>query len=173
MNDPKQKVAEVINRIERGEIAPEKAWAEIRDLKDEYVKVLTRYYPKIRDAEQSWHTFIGNKFQQLIYSILKGYVGRLKSKNSAFQTLHVLTEDEIVKKFFKENNIPVDIVKISGSVEITPALGVAQAIVDLISTGSTLALNDLRLITKIYESEAVLVANEKCLSNGKKMACPI
>ncbi|OGE64957.1 ATP phosphoribosyltransferase, partial [Candidatus Daviesbacteria bacterium RIFCSPLOWO2_02_FULL_36_7] len=54
------------------------------------------------------------------------------------------------KKFFKENNITVDIVKISGSVEITPALGVAQAIVDLISSGSTLALNDLRILTKIY-----------------------
>ena len=75
---------------------------------------------------------------------------------------------ESTKKFFKENNIPVEVVKISGSVEITPALGVAQAIVDLTSSGSTLALNDLRALTKIYESEAVLIANEEALKNGKK-----
>lgn len=75
---------------------------------------------------------------------------------------------ESTKKFFKENNIPVEVVKISGSVEITPALGVAQAIVDLTSSGSTLALNDLRALTEIYESEAVLIANEEALKNGKK-----
>jgi len=76
---------------------------------------------------------------------------------------------ESAKKFFKENNIPIEVVKISGSVEIAPALGVAQAIVDLTSTGSTLALNDLRMLTKIYESESVLVANEKSLLNGRKI----
>lgn len=72
------------------------------------------------------------------------------------------------KKFFRENNIPVEIVNISGSVEITPALGVAEAISDLTSTGSTLALNDLRVLTKIYNSEAVLIADEDALVNGKK-----
>lgn len=66
--------------------------------------------------------------------------------------------------FFKKNNITAQIVRISGSVEIAPALGVAQAIADLMSTGSTLALNDLRPLTKIYESEAVLIANEKSTS---------
>lgn len=76
---------------------------------------------------------------------------------------------ESTKKFFQKNNIPVDIVSISGSVEITPALGVAQAVVDLTSTGSTLALNDLRALTKVYDSEAVLIANEQTLINGKKV----
>lgn len=73
------------------------------------------------------------------------------------------------KKFFKENGISIEVVSISGSVEITPALGVAEAIVDLTSSGSTLALNDLRLLTKIYDSEAVLIANEQTLLNGKKI----
>ncbi|HWY79323.1 MAG TPA: ATP phosphoribosyltransferase [Candidatus Sulfotelmatobacter sp.] len=73
------------------------------------------------------------------------------------------------KDFFKKNNISVAVVKISGSVEITPALGVSQAIVDLTSSGSTLALNDLRVLTKIYDSEAVLIANEQTLINGKKV----
>lgn len=75
---------------------------------------------------------------------------------------------ESTKKFFRENNISTEIVKISGSVEIAPALGVAQAIVDLTSSGSTMALNDLRLLTKIYDSEAILVANGNSINNGRK-----
>ena len=76
---------------------------------------------------------------------------------------------ESSKKFFKENGISTEIVEISGSVEIAPALGVAQAIVDLTSSGSTMALNDLRLLTKIYDSEATLVANGNSLTNGGKV----
>lgn len=67
------------------------------------------------------------------------------------------------RKFFEKNRIKVNIFKISGSVELAPALGVAEAIVDLVSTGSTLALNDLRMLTKIYDSEAVLIANKETI----------
>lgn len=70
--------------------------------------------------------------------------------------------------FFKKSDIRVDVVQIKGSVEVAPILGVADAIVDLISTGSTLALNDLRVLTKVYDSEAVLIANNQALLNGKK-----
>jgi ATP phosphoribosyltransferase len=70
-------------------------------------------------------------------------------------------------QFFKENNIPVQIIKISGAVEIAPALGVADAIVDITATGSTMILNDLRPIGTLLKSEAVLVANESSLQNGK------
>lgn len=72
------------------------------------------------------------------------------------------------KKFFKENNIDVNLMQINGSVEITPALGIADAIADLASTGSTLALNDLKILTKIYESEAVLIANERISGQKNK-----
>lgn len=71
-------------------------------------------------------------------------------------------------KFLKKNSVSAQMVKISGSVEIAPTLGVAQAIADLMSTGSTLALNDLRPLTKIYDSEAVLIANEKSASQESK-----
>lgn len=72
------------------------------------------------------------------------------------------------KEFFQKNNLSVEVIKISGSVEITPALNIAQAIVDLTSTGSTLALNDLKVLTKIYDCESVLIASEQVLVNGKK-----
>ena len=71
------------------------------------------------------------------------------------------------QKFFKEKNVPIEIVTIRGSVEITPALGVADAIVDLTSSGSTLALNDLIIIEKVFDSEAVLLSNNQPLTNEK------
>lgn len=73
-----------------------------------------------------------------------------------------------VKAFFVKKKIAVEIVKIKGSVEITPALGVAQAIADLISTGSTLTLNDLTVIEKIYDSQAVFIANKKARAQKDK-----
>lgn len=72
------------------------------------------------------------------------------------------------KYFLKQQNIQANVVQISGSVEITPILGIAQAIVDLVSTGSTLALNDLRIVQKIYDSETVLIANSTTIENKKK-----
>lgn len=53
MSDPKQKVMEIIDRIEKGEIPPDKAWNEIKNMKEEYVELLPEYYPKIKNAEQS------------------------------------------------------------------------------------------------------------------------
>ena len=72
------------------------------------------------------------------------------------------------KYFLAQNNLTATIVPIGGSVEITPTLGVANAIVDLTSTGSTLALNDLRPVAKLYDSEAVLIANNKSIQKTNK-----
>jgi len=62
-------------------------------------------------------------------------------------------------RFFKERNVSVELIEISGAVEITPLLGVADAIVDLVSTGSTLAVNGLRAIETILQSEAQLISH--------------
>lgn len=63
------------------------------------------------------------------------------------------------RRFFEGRGIPVDVIPISGAVEVAPRLGLAEAIVDLVSTGSTLVMNGLRPIGDVLESEAVLVAN--------------
>ncbi|MFT6205243.1 MAG: ATP phosphoribosyltransferase, partial [Spirosomataceae bacterium] len=64
-------------------------------------------------------------------------------------------------KFLADNNIKADIHEISGSVEIAPSIGLAEAICDIVSTGSTLLSNGLKEVEKIYNSEAVLVASNK------------
>ncbi|HSG87432.1 MAG TPA: ATP phosphoribosyltransferase [Candidatus Limnocylindrales bacterium] len=63
------------------------------------------------------------------------------------------------RAFFGSRNVPVEVIPISGAVEVAPRLGLAEAIVDLVSTGSTLVMNGLRPIAEVLASEAVLVAN--------------
>jgi len=67
------------------------------------------------------------------------------------------------RKFFESIGGHPEIITISGSVEVAPALGLADAIVELTATGSSLQLNDLRPIHTILESEAVLIANRTAL----------
>jgi ATP phosphoribosyltransferase len=63
------------------------------------------------------------------------------------------------RRFFAERMVEVEIIPISGAVEVAPRLGLAEGIVDLVSTGSTLAMNGLRQIGDVLASEAILVAN--------------
>jgi ATP phosphoribosyltransferase len=71
---------------------------------------------------------------------------------------------KILKDFFDKNNTTVFIEEISGSVEIATSIGLADAIFDIVSTGSTLLMNGLKEVTTITKSEAVLIANPS-LSN--------
>jgi ATP phosphoribosyltransferase len=72
------------------------------------------------------------------------------------------------RAYFEQRNVPVQIIPISGSVELTPTLGVAHGIVELTATGSTLRLNDLRQIDTVYTSEAILIANARSLEDLDK-----
>ena len=64
----------------------------------------------------------------------------------------------ILRKFLANNGIEAKIELITGSVEIAPAAGIADAIFDIVSTGSTLIANGLREVETVFESEAVLIA---------------
>ncbi|HEY4325788.1 MAG TPA: ATP phosphoribosyltransferase [Mucilaginibacter sp.] len=66
----------------------------------------------------------------------------------------------ILDKFLKKNNIKADIRTISGSVEISPGLGLSDAICDLVSTGGTLKSNGLVAFADVMSSEAVLIGTK-------------
>lgn len=66
----------------------------------------------------------------------------------------------ILSEYLKKNNVSADIHEISGSVEIAPGIGLADAICDLVSSGSTLFTNGLKEAEVILRSEAVLTANK-------------
>ena len=63
----------------------------------------------------------------------------------------------VLERFLQERSIQADIVTLSGAVEIAPRLGRADAICDLVSTGSTLLANRLREVETVLESQVVLI----------------
>ncbi|WP_430810716.1 MULTISPECIES: ATP phosphoribosyltransferase [unclassified Carboxylicivirga] len=64
----------------------------------------------------------------------------------------------ILKKFFKQQGINAEIHEIAGSVEIAPGIGLADAIFDIVSSGSTLVANRLKEVEVVMQSEALLVS---------------
>lgn len=96
-------------------------------------------------------------------------------RDSRFQTVTDLSGSKVAtsyphstKRFFDEIDASPEVITISGSVEVAPTIGLADAIVDLTATGSSLLLNDLRSIATILESEAVLVANPDSYGDDQK-----
>lgn len=73
----------------------------------------------------------------------------------------------ILRRFFEEKGINADLHEISGSVEIAPNIGLANAIFDIVSSGSTLVSNNLTEVERVIESEAVLIGG-KPLSTEKQ-----
>lgn len=67
----------------------------------------------------------------------------------------------ILKKFLEENSVNADLHEISGSVEIAPNIGLADAICDLVSSGSTLFMNGLKEVEVVLKSESILIKNRK------------
>ncbi len=66
----------------------------------------------------------------------------------------------ILKRFLSENGIDADVHEITGSVEISPNIGLSDAIFDIVSSGSTLASNNLAEVEKVLDCEAILIANK-------------
>lgn len=73
----------------------------------------------------------------------------------------------ILTDFLDKNNINAEIHVITGSVEISPGIGLADAIFDIVSSGSTLVSNNLREVEVVMESEAILIGN-KSMDEHKK-----
>jgi ATP phosphoribosyltransferase len=66
----------------------------------------------------------------------------------------------LLGNYLKENNIIAEIEEISGSVEIAPGIGLADAVCDIVSSGSTLMTNGLREVATIMKSQAVIISNK-------------
>ncbi len=73
---------------------------------------------------------------------------------------------KLLNDYFKQNKISAEIEEISGSVEIAPGIGLADAVCDIVSSGSTLMTNGLREVVTILKSQAVIIANKNL--NGEK-----
>jgi ATP phosphoribosyltransferase len=88
-----------------------------------------------------------------------------------FRGLRIATSyPRSLSRFLRQNDINAEIVEISGSVEVAPALKIADAICDLVSTGTTLRSNGLKEVRTILESESVFVQTRRPLLLTKKEA---
>lgn len=83
-----------------------------------------------------------------------------RSDHREAATLRVATKfPRFTYRFFHQRGIPVDIIKLDGSVELAPVLGLAPYIVDLVETGSTLRAHDLEVKEVLGGTSVHLVAN--------------
>ncbi|MDP2480814.1 MAG: ATP phosphoribosyltransferase [Candidatus Palauibacterales bacterium] len=80
------------------------------------------------------------------------------------------THPAALRHYLDREGIDARVVEIRGAAEVAPALDVADAICDLVSTGTTLRMNDLRRLGDVFESEAVLVANPATLLDRERAA---
>jgi ATP phosphoribosyltransferase len=69
----------------------------------------------------------------------------------------------ITERYYNQKGIPIEIIKLYGSIELAPVVGLADRIVDLVSTGRTLAAHDLEEVEVIAESTARLIVNRASL----------
>ena len=91
------------------------------------------------------------------------YEGPISLQNKSIATSY----PKLLGKYLAENGISANIHEISGSVEIAPSIGLADAVCDIVSSGSTLLSNGLKEVQQIFKSEAVLIGN-KSLNNDQK-----
>ena len=83
------------------------------------------------------------------------------SDSSQLEGMRIATSyPELTRHLLEQKEIKTEIVELSGSVEIAPGLGTAEAISDLVSTGTTLRANHLRELEVIFESQAALYSRE-------------
>lgn len=66
----------------------------------------------------------------------------------------------ITHKYFSKKAIPIEIIKLYGSIELAPLVGLSDGIVDIVETGSTMKQNNLKIDEVIMESSAYLIANQ-------------
>ena len=97
----------------------------------------------------------------------KSNITSIKDINS---DMKVATEfPNLTQKYLNEKNLDLKIVKLNGSTEAAPFIGLSDLIVDLTSTGETLRMNHLKIIDNILESTIVLIANNESLNEKKEL----
>ena len=109
------------------------------------------------------------EYEPNVYELLDLNIGKCRmavaGKKDFFddntKTLKVATKfDNIAKKYYQGKCRDIDIIKLNGSIEIAPILGLSDVIVDIVETGTTLKENDLEVKEEIVSISARLIANK-------------
>ena len=76
--------------------------------------------------------------------------------------------ENIAKRYFESKAMAVKVIKLYGSIELAPLVGLSDAIVDIVETGTTMKQNGLKVVETIMESSAHLIANKNSFISKKK-----
>jgi len=93
MSKLKKRIEEIITQLKNRKIDFLTAWNEIKKLKDGYVEQKEVF----KSAEQSWHSFIGKKFQEMVHLTIKNFIEKEKKSSPLLKGLTLLTESEVKK----------------------------------------------------------------------------
>jgi ATP phosphoribosyltransferase len=103
---------------------------------------------------------LGNGRCRLVLATVKDGIDRVKTHYQHFGSVKVATSyPNIARRHFNSKGIQAEIIKLHGSVELAPILGIADEILDITSTGKTLEENNLVEMEDIMESTNRLIAN--------------
>ena len=124
----------------------------------------------IQESESEVIELSDLKFGQTKLVLASPEDSKINSINDVTSEMTIATEfPTLTKKYLRSHDLEPKIVKLSGSTEIAPLIGVADLITDLTSTGTTLKMNHLKIIDTILESTIVLITNEESLKNKKQL----
>lgn len=124
----------------------------------------------IQESEADVEELLDLRFGQTKLVIAAPEESDINSIEDIKEDMKVATEFPVLtKKYLNENGLDLKIVKLSGSTEAAPFIGLADLITDLTSTGTTLKMNHLEIIDVILESTIKLISNKKSLKDKKEL----
>lgn len=105
-----------------------------------------------------------------IYELYKMNIGKCKISVAGIKDRKVFKDDTIIrvatkfpetaKKYFNQRGQKIKIIKLNGSIELAPILGLSDVIVDIVETGNTLKANGLEVFEDMYDISAVVISNK-------------
>ncbi len=122
----------------------------------------------IQESESEVIELLDLRFGQTKLVLASPEESNINSVDEITEDMKVATEFPVLtEKYLREKGLNLKIVKLSGSTEAAPFIGIADLITDLTSTGTTLKMNHLKIIDIILESTIKLIANEDSLNSKK------
>jgi ATP phosphoribosyltransferase len=122
----------------------------------------------IQESEAKVEKLLPLRFGRCQIVVATPQNSEIQNSEGYMSNLRVATKlPGIAKKYFKSMGVRCKIIRISGAIELAPYLKIADVIVDQVSTGTTLAMNNLRIVDTIFESKIYLIANKKVKTEKK------
>lgn len=124
----------------------------------------------IQESESDVEKLVDLNFGQTNLVLASPEDSEINSSDDLKDDMVVATEFPVLTKKYLDNlNLNLKIVKLSGSIEVAPMIGIADLITDLTSTGTTLKMHHLKIIDNILDSAIYLIANKKALETKTEL----